>query len=59
MPNIRAIKKSIFLIFNAKKTFNHLKQVFIKAPIFQYFDLESYIQNKTNVSDYIIDRVLS
>ena len=33
MPNIRAIKKSIFLILNAKKTFNHLKQMFIKTLI--------------------------
>lgn len=31
--NIGAIKEFIFLIFNTKKTFNCLKQAFIKAPI--------------------------
>ena len=30
---IGAIRKSIFLIFNAKKTFDNLKQAFIKALI--------------------------
>ena len=43
MPNIGAMKKPIFLISNAKKTFNFLRQAFIKAPIFYYFDLENYI----------------
>ena len=33
MPNIRAIKKLIFLISNIKKTFNYLKQAFIKILI--------------------------
>ena len=33
MLNIRAIRKSIFLISNAKKVFNYLRQIFIKAPI--------------------------
>ena len=59
MPNIRAIKKPIFLTFNTKKVFNYLGQAFIKALILQYFDLESYIRIETNVSSYIIDRVLS
>ena len=31
---IRAVKKPIFLIFNTEKTFNYLKQVFIKVLIF-------------------------
>ena len=31
MPNIEAKREFIFLIFNTKKAFNHLKQVFIKA----------------------------
>ena len=43
MLNIRAMKKLIFLISNAKKAFNYLKQTFIKAPIFQYFNLKSDI----------------
>ena len=34
MPNIRAIKKRIFLIPNAKKIFNYLQLMFIKALIF-------------------------
>ena len=34
MPNIGVIEKPIFLTFNAKKTFNHLKKVFIRALIF-------------------------
>ena len=33
MPNIKAIKKSIFLILGIKKAFNYLKQVFIKFLI--------------------------
>lgn len=32
--NIKAMKKPIFLILSIKKTLNHLKQAFIKAPIF-------------------------
>ena len=34
---------SSFLISNARKTFNCLKQVFIKTLIIWYFDLEYYI----------------
>ena len=33
ISNIRAIRKPIFLTLNAKKTYNHLKQAFIKASI--------------------------
>ena len=43
MPNIETMKKSTFLILNAKKTFNYLKQTFIKALILQCFDLKYYI----------------
>ena len=57
--NIKAIKKSIFLTFNAKKIFNNLKQAFIKVLILQYFNLKSYILNKTDVLDYAINGVLS
>ena len=42
ISNIRTIIKFIFLIFDAKKTFNYLKQVLIKVLIFQYFNLENY-----------------
>ena len=49
MPNIRAIKELIFLTSNAKKTFNNLREAFIKAPIFQHFVLKSYIQIEIGV----------
>ena len=38
MLNIKDIKKFVFLTSNAKKAFNCLKQVFIKALIFKYFN---------------------
>ena len=57
--NTEAIKKSNFLTPNAKKTFNHLRLAFIKALIFQHFDLKSNIQIKTNISNYAIDGILS
>ena len=59
MLNIGAMRKPNFLIFNAKKTFNHLWLAFIKALIFRHFDLKSHIQIKTNVTSYAIYRVLS
>ena len=34
VPNIGATEKPNFLTFNTKKTFNHLRLAFIKAPIF-------------------------
>ena len=34
MSNIKAIKEPTFLIPNAKKAFNYLKQEFIPTPIF-------------------------
>ena len=43
MSNIEATQKCKILTFNAKKTSNILKQAFIKALIFQYFNLDSYI----------------
>ena len=33
ISNIKALKKSIFLILNTKKAFNYLKQAFIKVFI--------------------------
>ena len=59
MPSIRAIRKPIFLISNAKKAFNYLKQAFIKASILEHFDLKSYIWIKINISGYIIGGVLN
>ena len=43
ISNIGAIRKSTFLTSGAKKAFNYLQLVFIKAPILQHFDLKSYI----------------
>ena len=43
ISNIGAMEKSIFLTLKVKKIFKYLKQVFIKAPIFQHFDLKSHI----------------
>ena len=59
MPNIGATGKPKFLTSDTKKAFNYLQLVFIKAPILQYFDLESHIQIKINASGYAIGRVLS
>ena len=42
--NIGTTGKSTFLITNAKKSFNQLKQAFTKVPILQYFDLKYHIQ---------------
>ena len=59
IPNIKAIKKPTFLTPNTKKILNHLRQAFIKAPIFQHFDLESHIQIETNVLSNAIGEMLS
>ena len=59
MPNIKAIKKPTFLIFNAKKTFNYLWLVFIKLLILQLFDFESDIQIETDALSYAIGGMLS
>lgn len=44
---------------NAKETFHQLWWAFIKALIFQYFNLDQHIQIKTEAFGYIIDGVLS
>ena len=41
------------------KAFNYLWLAFIKALIFQYFDLKSHISIKIDVSDYVIGGMLS
>ena len=48
-----------FLTLEARSAFNHLRLAFIGAPILQDFDPECHIRIKTDVSDYIIDGVLS
>ena len=59
VPNIGVTREPNFLTPNAKKAFNRLRLAFIKAPIFQYFDLESHIRIETDVSGYAIGGVLS
>ena len=59
MPNIKATGKPNFLTPDAKKAFNYLRLAFIKTPILQYFDPESYIRIKTDASGYAIGGVLS
>ena len=56
---IKAIKKPTFLTSNAKKPFNSLKQVFIKALIFKYFNLENHTKIKTNILGYAISKIFS
>ena len=48
-----------YLISHAKRIFTQLTQVFIKAPILQYFDSKCHIQIKTDASGYAIDNLLS
>ena len=48
-----------FFTFKARLVFTKLRQIFIKALIFHYFDSECHIQIKTNKSNYVISRVLS
>ena len=53
------MKGSSFLTLNARKVFNRLWQVFIKALIFQHFDLEYYLWLKIDTLSYAINGVLS
>lgn len=57
--HIKAIKKPIFLTLSVKKTFNQLKQIFIKTLILWYLDPKYHIQIKNNASSYTIKRVFS
>ena len=50
---------SNYLTSDAKKAFDQLHQAFTKAPIFQHFDLEQYIEFETDASGHAIGRVLS
>ena len=59
LGNSNNLREPKFLTSDAKKTFNRLKQAFIKAPILQYFDPVFYIWTETDVSGYAIGRVLS
>ena len=59
MQNIEAIRKTNFLIPNAKRAFNYLKLAFIEALILQNFNLKSHIRIKTNMSGYVISEIFN
>lgn len=48
-----------FLTFGVKKTFIHLQKAFTKALIFNHFDTDCHICIKTDVSGYVIGRILN
>ena len=48
-----------FLAPEARLAFTQLRQAFVEALIFYYFDPESYIQIETDLSGYAIGGVLS
>ena len=50
---------SNYLIPDAKRAFDQLRQVFTKAFIFQHFDPERYIRVETDASGHTIGRVIS
>lgn len=52
-------KNPAFLSSNARQTFTQLRQAFIEALIFSYFNLERYIRIETDASSYTIGGVLS
>ena len=49
----------VFHTSKARLAFTKLRQIFVKAPIFYYFDPECHIWIETNVSGYVISRILS
>lgn len=51
--------KSKFLISDAKEAFNQLWQTFIKALFLQHFNPNCHIRIETNVSGYILGKILS
>ena len=59
IPTIGATRESTFLTSGVRKTFNHLRQVFNKAPILRNFNLEYHIQIKTDALSYAIGKILS
>ena len=57
--HIGATGKPTFLTSGARKAFNQLRQVIIKAPILQHFDPECHIRIDIDALGYVIRRVLS
>ena len=59
-PNSRNMEaKPSFFISKARLAFIKLKQMFVKAPIFNYFKLKYHIKIKSNRSEYSIGKILS
>ena len=56
---IKAMEESIFLTSSTKEAFNQLRRIFTEAPILQYFDPKCHIRIETDISDYIISRILN
>ena len=52
-------QSGLFFTLKAREAFIKLRQVFIKAPILNYFDPERHIQTKMDASGYIISGILS
>ena len=57
--NSEATEKLKFLTSKTRKAFNHLKQVFTKAPIFRYFNPEYHIRIKSDILGYVIGKSLN
>ena len=60
--NLSKSKKTVrsdFLTPGTKLAFTELRQAFVKAPIFQYFDLKRHIWIEMDVSGYAIGRILN
>ena len=60
LPKSKKMIRSLdFFILGAKLVFTKLRQAFLKALIFHYFDPECYIWIKTDASGYATGGVLS
>ena len=57
--NNSAKNVSNYLIPDAKRAFDQLRQAYTEAPILQHFDPEQYIRVKTDPSRHAIGRLLS
>lgn len=48
-----------FLTLKVRQKFIKLREVFVKAPVFYYFNPEYYIKIEIDISRYIMSRILS
>ena len=55
----KIVGPSDFSTSGARLAFTKLRQVFVKALILHYFDLERHIQSKTDVLGYAISEILN